>query len=249
MNTPAPSDIFVADASEFVRLYGESDRYECRLYDSRDAWLAGRKGRDGEVLIGASAAPTVMGLTDSWCTRRELFEQMCGRGKDRDLSGNELVQMGVREEPLIRELVALENREYQFFDGTNLQFVSRVPGEEFMSATLDCIGVHRETGELVDVEIKSAPWSHKWKGQFAPDNYFAQLMHQSRTTGIAHVVLRPRIRMEFGDGFTTATERAYEFWTDAPDIAPQVDALVEAERKFVEGVRAGKYVPQLTINL
>ena len=241
----APNDVFVADASEFVRLYGDSDRYECRLFDSREDWLAARKGRPGEILLGASSAPTVMGLTDNWCTRRELFEELCGRGKERNLDGNELVQMGVCEEPLIRELIALENREWQFFDGSNLQFVSRIPGEEFMAATLDCIGVHRETGEMVDVEIKAAPWSRKWKGDYAPDNYFAQLLHQSRVTGITHVVLRPRIRMEFGDGFSTATERAYEYWTDAPEIAPQVDALVEAERHFVEQVRAGRYVPAL----
>ena len=236
MSNPA-FDFRVRTAAEFIARFGdEGDVWTATLYDSRDEWLDGRKGH-----IGASAAYMVLDTE----LRKRLFDEMSGVKPHEDLSNNELVQRGVAAEPLVRQLIATENPEWEIYDGGNLLFVSK--RKPFASATLDCIAVHRETGELCDIELKEAPWSNKWKGEYAPDGYFAQVMHQSYVTGINHCVIHPRIYMRKNDGFTTSFERSYEYWMDDPAIAPQVESLMDCEERFWGEFQSGKYKPVLTL--
>ena len=236
MSNPA-FDFRVRTAAEFIDRFGdEGDVWTATLYDSRDKWLDGRKGH-----IGASAAYMVLDTE----LRKRLFDEMSGVKPHEDLSNNELVQRGVAAEPLVRQLIAIENPEWEIYDGGNLLFVSK--RKPFASATLDCIAVHRETGELCDIELKEAPWSNKWKGEYAPDGYFAQVMHQSYVTGINHCVIHPRIYMRKNDGFTTSFERSYEYWMDDPAIAPQVESLMDCEERFWGEFQGGKYKPILTL--
>lgn len=236
MSNPA-FDFRVRTAAEFIDRFGnEGDVWTATLYDSREEWLAGRKGH-----IGASAAYMVLDTE----LRKRLFDEMSGVKPHEDLSNNELVQRGVAAEPLVRQLIAIENPEWEIYDGGNLLFVSK--RKPFASATLDCIAVHRETGELCDIELKEAPWSNKWKGEYAPDGYFAQVMHQSYVTGINHCVIHPRIYMRKNDGFTTSFERSYEYWMDDPAIAPQVESLMDYEERFWGEFQGGKYKPILTL--
>ena len=233
----APFDFRVRSAAEFVERFGmEGDVWTATLYPNREAWLAGRVGH-----LGASAAYMVLDTE----MRKRLFDEMTGRKPHEDLSGNELVQRGVAAEPLVRSLIAVENPDWEFYDGGNLLFVSK--RKPFASATLDCIAVHRKTGELCDIELKEAPWSNKWKGEYAPDGYFAQVMHQSFVTGINHCVIHPRIYLRRDDGFTTSFERSYEYWMDDEAIAPQVADLMEREEKFMDEVRNGRYKPVLSL--
>ena len=236
MSEPA-FDFRVRTAAEFIDRFGnEGDVWTATLYDSREEWLAGRVGH-----LGASAAYMVLDTE----MRKRLFDEMTGRKPHEDLSGNELVQRGVAAEPLVRSLIAVENPDWDIYDGGNLLFVSK--RKPFASATLDCIAVHRETGELCDIELKEAQWSNKWKGEYAPDGYFAQVMHQSFVTGIIHCVIHPRIYLRRYDGFTTSFERSYEYWMDDEAIAPQVADLMEREEKFMDEVRNGRYRPVLSL--
>lgn len=230
-------DFHIRSAAEFVEDFGtEGDAWKATLYPTKEAWLKGREGH-----IGASAAYMVLDTEK----RKQLFDEMTGNKPHEDLSGNEFVQRGVGAEPLVRALLAVENPDYQFYDGGNLLFESK--RKPFASASLDCIGVHKKTGEMVDIELKEAPWSNKWKGEYAPDGYFAQLMHQSFVTGIRHCVLHPRIYMRRDDAFTTAFERSYEYWMDDPAIAPQVADLMEKEEVFWNEVQSGRYRPVLSL--
>lgn len=226
----------VRPASEFKELLGETDFYTTTLFPDKDSWREGRKGH-----IGASDAFKILNTE----MRRDLFREMRGEKAHEDLSENLLVQRGVEAEPLVRRLMAVENEGWDFYDGSNLLFVSK--RKPFASCSLDCIAVNRTTGELCDIELKECPWSNKWKGDYAPDNYFTQVCHQHFVTGFAFCVLHPRIYLTHENGFTTSFERSYEWDMNAPEIASQVEALMEAEEEFWNELQAGVYKPRLVL--
>ena len=65
------NDMLVHPAAEFVERYGDSDYFTTELFDSREAWLEGRKGH-----LGASDAFKVLDTE----LRKELFDELneCG---------------------------------------------------------------------------------------------------------------------------------------------------------------------------
>lgn len=229
----------VRSAQEFIDRFGtETEFYTSCLYENRATWLEGRKKH-----LGASLAYKILDTEQ----RAKLFDELTGKREKEDLSGVEIVQRGIWAEPNTRRNMPVENPDWEFFDGTNLMFVSkRTP---FMSATLDTIAVNRTTGQIADIEQKECPWTAKWKGEYAPDNYFTQIMHQHYVTGFQLCVLHPRIYFTSAAGFTTATERSYEWDMTAPEIQSQVAALVEEETKFWEELQAGRKVPRLNLDI
>lgn len=230
-------DFRVRSPQEFIDRYGdESPFYTATLYPDREAWLEGRRGH-----IGASDAWKVLDGELS----KQLFEEMTGKRQHEDLSDNEYVQRGIAAEEHIRALLAIENPDWEVFDGTHLIFKSkRLP---FATASLDCIMVSRTTGEIATCELKEAPWSAKWKGPYAPNGYFAQGMHQHYVTGWERWFLHPRIYSLRPDGLTTSFERVYDFYMTDEAIASQVDDLMTQEAKFMERVQAGDFTPVLNL--
>lgn len=227
----------------FYKLLERPNRpFGMTLLSTKDEWRRARMG-----YIGASDAPTLCGLTDAWKTAKMLFDEKTGTAKNEkdDLSDNELVQMGVAEEPLVRQLFALEHPEYDVYDGSLLMFTSiRYP---WMSCSLDAVAIHRETGEICDLEIKCAPWSNKWAGAFVPDNYFVQLLWQLAVTGFRFAHLRARLR--FGLDVASpvpqraASERCYTIDSGLPEIMDQTEILIEKGRKFNEMIKCGRFFP------
>lgn len=237
MSEQCKFDFRVRSAEEFVELVGgETECATMTLFDSRESWLAGRKGH-----IGASSAYKIYDPEG----RKRLFQELRGEAEPVDLSGVEMVQRGVAGEPLIRALFAVENPDWEFYDGSNLLFVSK--RKPFMSASLDCIAVNRETGEVADLEIKEAPWSNKWKGEYAPDGYFVQLCHQSFVTGITRCALHPRIYLRRDGAFSTSFERSYEYDMTEPELASQIERLVADEEVFWEEFELGVCKPRLNL--
>lgn len=214
---------------------GEAMLYLC---PTKEIWL----GMRSELkTIGASDAPTIEGLTDGWRTAKQLFDSLVNGAEGEDLSGNELVAMGNAEEPLSRELFALENPQYSVYDGSNLLWVSKQ--KPWMSCTLDAILVNDETGVIEDLEIKCCPWTHKWGSDgFVPDNYFVQLLWQMAVTGMPRAFLKARLRFAANEP-VGATEKLYEIDASQAEVKEQMDALVEHGERFYRMVEGGRYFP------
>lgn len=228
-------DVRVRSAVEFAERYASpNEHFQVVLFNSRDEWLEGRKG-----YLGASDAFKILDGEQ----RRLLFDEMTGARKH-DYQGNDLTRRGQAAEPLIRQLIAVENPDWEIFDGGNMIF--RSTEFPFASASLDCIAVSRKTGEVVNIELKECQWARKWKGEYCPENYQMQLMHQWAVTRFAPV-LHPRIYLTHDDGFTTAFERSYEFDVNDEAFYKQAFDLMDRERDFMEMVRGGKYKPLLTL--
>lgn len=225
----------VLPCSALAERLADNEHCWCQLFPDRDSWLQGRKGR-----IGASDAYKVLDGE----LRKELFDELTGR-KTHDYKGNELTQMGHDAEPHVRELMAVENPDWQFYDGGTLLLVSKV--WPFASCTLDTVAIHRETGEVWNIEQKECRWQSKWKSEYAPDGYFTQILHQHAVSGIRFCALHPRIYLHHEGGFTTSFERSYEWDMTDAEIAPQVQELMRKELEFHDMVKSGEYRPMLSL--
>lgn len=204
----------------------------------RADWLEHRKGH-----IGASSAGTVLGLTDAWKTRKDLWEELA-HGKADGFTGNAMTEFGNRAEPLIRAMYALEHPELNVYDGTGVHLVSKA--RPWMAATLDAVTLNRESGELGILEIKTSVWKRGQWGDFAPDNYMAQVYHQMSVTGFRRAVLLASIRSMF-----PAEEDMSRFKTYLVEMCEEVkenmDFVVAEEAEFWKSVEDGVYSPKLAI--
>lgn len=213
------------------------------LYDDEAGWLEGRRGR-----IGASQVGTVLGLTDQWKTRRQLFDEMTGRSVD-EFKGNEYTKRGQSEEPLIRALWAIEHPNWDVYDGTHLLFVSKP--EPWRSCSLDMVCVQRATGEFVIGEIKTGVWTKKWAGGGVPDGYLAQVSQQLDITKFDGAVIVSRLLSAGGmaepDSF--ASERAYYFTATNPAVRDNMRYVRKEVRDFWECVQRREYRAKINIAL
>lgn len=207
----------------------ETDDYFAVRYDGRCEWLVGRafNPRTGRQTLGASDAGVVEGVS-RFKTAQELYDERRGWRTAADLSLNPNVARGVASEPLLRNLFRVEHPDYEVADGTNVVFYSkRWP---WASASLDSI--LRYGGMLGVHEIKSVTWSSKWRGEFLPDDYFLQVVHQLMVTGWGFATLQARV---IGNSLTT--ERLYSYSRE--QVLEQGQALMEDELKFITAVERG----------
>lgn len=212
----------------------ETDAYFAVRYQSRDEWKANRNRnpRTGGLTVGGSDAPVVEGIS-SFKSAQELMDELRGEVEPPNLDGNPNIQRGVQSEPLIRQLFAVEHPEYQVVDGTGIVFYSKI--YPWASASLDGILLDSMSGERGSHEIKSVMYSSKWKGDFAPDDYFIQVVHQMMVTGFDFGILHARVIGRW------THDRLFKFMRQ--DILEQGEQLMEDERRFVESVKTGKPLP------
>lgn len=226
-------EVNVGRADIFQKMCPESQDYWTAYYATREDWLIGRRGysKDGErqITIGGSDAPVVAGVS-SFKTRQELADELLGMEEPPDLSENENVKRGLLSEPLVRALFAVEHPNLKVYDGTGIVYYSKK--YPWMSASLDGICIEPSTGKYFILELKSCLWSRQWQGDYAPDNYFVQVLHQMAVTGFDGVFLRPRVI-----GQRVTTERDYFFTRE--QCLEQMECLIEDERRFVEDLEKG----------
>lgn len=198
-------------------------------------WLIARK--DG---IGGSDASAIVGM-NPYKTNLELFEEKTNRLEPEDISDKDCVKYGKAAEEHIRQLFALEYKDYQVFHN-EFQLICN---EEypFMRASLD--------GTLVDpkgrygiLEIKTtnilqSMQREKWNDKI-PDNYYIQVLHYMLVTGYEFVKLRARLISKWDDEIR-ATERTYHI--ERSEVLDDLEYLKDEEIKFWGYVQSGKKPP------
>ncbi|WP_428048363.1 YqaJ viral recombinase family protein, partial [Candidatus Proelusimicrobium excrementi] len=105
--------------------------YIKHTFNTREEWLKNRvKG------IGGSEAAAVLGLS-KWAIKT-------GKKEPEDIAGKDYVQYGIKAEPLIRGLFALDNPQYEvIYDEFNSYQNAEYP---FLLASVDGILKEKETG-------------------------------------------------------------------------------------------------------
>ena len=160
---------------------------------NREEWLKERK-----MGIGGSDAAAVLGLS-KWKTKAELWEEKTGRRKAPDISDKPYVQYGIKAEEPIRQLFALNYPEYEVRHEENK--IIRHPKYPFLIASLDGTLIHRETGEMGVLEIKTTEivrsmQMETWKGDKIPDTYYCQVLHYLNVTNFSFVKLVAELKYE-----------------------------------------------------
>ena len=197
--------------------------------ETREEWLAARQTQG----IGGSDAGTVLGL-NPWCSNVKLWRLKTGLEVAEDISDKPAVKFGKIAEEHIRELFRLDYPEMQIDYHEFWMYVNDRMQWQF--ATLD--------GELTDkdgrrgiLEIKTTTIQNRsqwdeWDGRI-PDRYFAQILHQLSATGWDFAILRAHIRYYKNGDFRAAVR---DFRIERSDVLDDIEALIEAERIFMESV-------------
>ena len=129
--------------------------------------------------IGGSEIGTIMGL-NPWESAFALWAKRTGQIPDPPLDGWSIRFGRAFELPML-ELWAEEHPEYEVF----LTGTWQHPDIEFMLANPDALARHRETGEWIVVEVKTARGS--W-GE-TPPNYRAQVLHYMTVLSLDKAVI------------------------------------------------------------
>lgn len=193
---------------------------------NKQEWLEERKNG-----IGGSDAAAVLGK-NKWKTNVQLWEEKTGRREITDISNKTYVQYGIKAEEPIRKIFALNNPEYEIKHEENT--IIKHPKYDFLFASLDGILIHKETGEMGILEIKTtnilqSMQKESWKGENIPQNYFCQVVHYLNVTGFSFVKLVAELnynkdyqirktytilRSEVEDSIKYLEKKEIEFWNE-----------------------------------
>ena len=201
---------------------------------NREEWLAARQIQG----IGASEAAAIVGLSP-WMSKNDLWEIKTGRRAQKDLSGNDAVERGIRMESAIRAVFQARHPEFQVeHHAYDILYQMERP---WLFATLD----GEITESFADSSVKKYPleiktstprgkadWD-KWSDGKIPDNYYIQILHQMLATGWDGAYLTA-----FLYGKEDITIREYEFWRK--DCEADLNWLLKEETEFYKSVVSGQ---------
>ncbi len=195
---------------------------------SREDWLKERKRG-----IGASDAPTVVGLGYDDRSPYDLYLEKRGEAEPKDLSDNEAVHFGQVLEEVVAQEFALRN-------GRKVRRVNAIlqhPDHPWMLANLDREVVAEPGGEPEILECKTTGYrgAAQWgeSGDEVPDRVIVQVQHKLavRRRTVAYVAA-----LIGGQQY-----RQYRIVRDEPLI----EMLIAAETRFWECVKTG-VPPEIT---
>lgn len=207
--------------------------------EDRESWLQMRG-----VGIGGSEAAAAIGMSP-WQTPLDLWKLKCGIAAPKDLSGNPVVEQGVRMEPILRTFFIALNPQYKLeYYPYDLLFQAERP---WLFATLDGELVE-ESGRRGVLEIKTgtpngkAGWD-KWANGNLPENYFIQTLHQLLATDYDFVRLFACLYSANGD----MTLKTYEI--ERADVSGDLEWLMQRETDFWEKNVIGGVMPSMPLTL
>lgn len=141
--------------------------------EDHEKWLEARA-----IGIGGSDAAVIMGM-NQYKSPYQLWLEKTGQVEPPDLSGNQYVYWGTRNESNIADW-------FQEETGKKVKRLGTLQSKEypFMLANVDRTVV----GENAGLEIKTAGVSQyrKWKDDEIPDAYYCQCLHYMAVTGAAY---------------------------------------------------------------
>ena len=166
--------------------------------------------------IGGSDAAVIMGL-NSYKSPYQLWMEKTGQVEPPDLSGNQYVYWGTKNEANIADW-------FQEETGKKVKRLGTLQSREypFMLANVDRTVI----GENAGLEIKTAGVSQakKWKGDEIPDAYYCQCLHYLAVTGADRWYIA--VLIGGNEAIRKTVERNKE----------DIKALIEAEKDFWDHV-------------
>lgn len=201
-------------------------------FNSRGEWLQNRRS-----FIGGSDASAIVGANKS-LSNVDLWEIKTGRKEQRDISGLPFVAYGTKAEEYLRELFKLDHPEYE---------VQYIENNSWKNDLFPWAAVSLD-GWLTDQEGRRGVWECKttnilragqrseWDDQI-PQGYYIQLLHELMVTGFDFAILTAQLRYSDGDNMVKVTKN---YRVERADVLPDIDFLINAERRFFDSIEQDK---------
>lgn len=193
-------------------------------FDSREAWLKGRK------TIGGSDIAAVMGESP-WMSNIDLWKLKTGRAEHKEIEDNDLVIYGQKAEELLRDLFALDFPQFEVsYFPENMWKNSGMP---FAHSSLDG-WIHDERNRLGVLEIKTATIQggrqrKQWEDGKIPQHYYLQLLWEMAVTEAQFGVLLAQLKYE-RDGDVLKVTRHY--FVERDQVEQDIEAVKQAGAEF-----------------
>jgi putative phage-type endonuclease len=208
---------------------------------NRKEWLDMRLGK-----IGGSDAACILGL-NPYKSNVQLWREKVGLDKPEDISGKDVVQYGIKYEPVLIQSFAIDYPElaikHKDFD------IEAHPDRPWQVGSFDA--------RLTDKNGRHGVWEGKtshiqsfaqldaWKDS-VPDNYFCQVLHyMSVNPKFEFAYLRAVLKLSFKGERPPIEIRDY-YW-ERQELQDQIDYLTEKETEFVEKYLIPKKEPPLLL--
>jgi len=222
--------------------------YEVIKCSSEKDWL-------GRRVIGGSSASAVVG-ENPYKSAQELFQELIGEKKAKDISDKPYVIFGKKAEEHIRALFALKYPDFKVTDPKTMEKDGYIElfqrkDKPFMTGTLDGELDHEILGhggiEIKTTEVLNTLSREKWKGTI-PMNYYCQIVHYMAVReDIKYFIVYALLSYSDADGNTWQTLRPYFFSRE--DCEDDIKHLEEEETKFWNEYVLKKVEPPLSIKI
>lgn len=170
--------------------------------------------------MSASKVASAIGMVGAFDSPLGLWSKMTGRTPGNTATGSQLTY-GRYLEPALLAWCADQYPEYEITPGASYHH----PDNRRFTAAPDGHAVHRETGEIVLIEAKTARDAWQWGEPGTaeiPPKYVAQVAWQFYVTGARKAFVPVDVGMEFRMYLVT--------WQD---IAADIDGMVQAVENFM----------------
>ena len=198
-------------------------------FKTKEDWLNMRGKR-----IGGSDSSSVMGA-NPWMSNVDLWRIKTWRTQQKDISENPAVTFGVKAEPLLRKLFALDHPDLKVGYKENNMFID----DQMPFAHYSADGwLTDDRGRMGLLEIKTSTITSqaqrdKWQPKAMPTNYYIQLIHGLMVTGYDFAYLRAYLRYDFDGEFWAHVK---EYTIERNDVLEDIEKLKEAEIEFWKNV-------------
>lgn len=225
----------------------------CEIYKTREEWLKARG-------IGGSDLAVILGVS-KWGSLDEIFDRLTGKAEEKADKPSERMKEGVKAEPLIRSLFALDTRgKYEVFaPPTRGNWLWRSASEPLVTCSPDGLLLDlktREWGglEIKDVELVKGEDREIWERNSLPDQYYWQcIQYMVAIPSLEFVVLDAHLKYlaKLGDGweFDHAEDRYFILRRKDLATAKSICWARLREFEFIDGYVKKGIRPPLTIKL
>jgi Phage-related protein, predicted endonuclease len=219
--------------------------YTIETFKSKADWLKNRG-------LGGSSASAILGKNPHMSVL-ELYKAIVKPHKHPIEKTNENMAYGVKCEPIIRRLFAIDFKDkYKVIKPKNYQMYRR-KDKPYMTATLDSELVEKKTNrigihEIKTHDIRNRKDEEEWKDHL-PDNYFIQVLHYFLVRNDAEFA-EVTAKLNFYDFFDPEgkklkrTETRY-YHIEREDVLDQLVYLENKETDFWENNIVKKSMPSI----
>ena len=199
---------------------------------SREEWQEHRK-----QYIGGSDASAILGAHYT-LSNVDLWEIKTGRKKQKDISQEPFVKYGTEAEQYLRELFRLDFPEFKVEYIENNSWTNDL--YPWAAVSLD--------GWLTDQDGRKGVWECKttnilragqkneWDDRI-PSGYYIQLLHELMVTGFDYAIMAAQLRYRAGVEMYKVTKH---YRIERSEVEPDIDYLINAERRFWDSVEYDK---------